>query len=180
MTWLGRDTIKLRYINRWFYVASGYVRNLSIVLIIAIRSALPVERGDYNLGLLKLVLSCVMGVQCGFVIVRISPRCEDRRFKPTDLLSRLFAEANFDRNWYGVLGQTTEGWTDLGLLYEGWMVVERKGQGVRIALERFIGFDDTQQTHTVHGSSSLRGDRPSQDASSHSVKTQDNSMSFDG
>ncbi|DAZ93921.1 TPA: hypothetical protein N0F65_010123 [Lagenidium giganteum] len=157
MTWfvrlgiqLGRFTIKLRYFNRWFYVTSGYVRNLSVVLIVIVRLALPVERGDYNAGFLKLVLSCVMGVVFGFDIVRVSSFFEKSNHKPADLLSRLFAEANFDRNWYGVLGQTMEGWTHLGLLYEGWMVVERKGQGIGLAMERYIGFQDTQQTHTVH------------------------------
>ncbi|DAZ93910.1 TPA: hypothetical protein N0F65_010112 [Lagenidium giganteum] len=157
MTWfvrlgieLGRYTIKLRYFNRWFYAASGYVRNVTIVLIIAVRFALPAERGDYNAGLLKLVVTSVMGIAFGFVIVRFSQYFEDRTHEPSDLLSQLFAEAKFDRNWYGTLAETSEGWTHMGLLCEGWMVVERKGQAIGLAMERYIGFDDTQDTHTVH------------------------------
>ncbi|DAZ99497.1 TPA: hypothetical protein N0F65_001682 [Lagenidium giganteum] len=137
MTWylrlgmeIGRYRIRLKHFNKWFFVTTSYVRNLGVFLVCLVRLAIPVEQGEFDAGVIKLLF-------------------DPKDAPPKDKLSQLFLHAGFDRNWHGVLGQNMHGWSHLGLLYEGWLVVQRDGGGLGMVRSRYLDFAHPASTRTL-------------------------------
>ncbi|DAZ99476.1 TPA: hypothetical protein N0F65_001661 [Lagenidium giganteum] len=147
---LARYRIHLKRFNMWYYMSGSYMRNAILVLIYLVRMSMPLEMNDYNRGVLKLFVSCVLATVLGYLIVRVSPYFEPAHHNPTDELSQLLEDGGFERQWFGVLGQSPSGWCHLGLLYEGWMVVERDGQALGMTCSRYLDFLEPKTTKTKH------------------------------
>ncbi|DBA04954.1 TPA: hypothetical protein N0F65_006956 [Lagenidium giganteum] len=156
MTWfvrlgmeIGRYAIRLRHFNRWFYITSTRVRYTAVVVTWVVRLSIPVKDGDFNMGIWKLIVSCVASLFLGAIMITASKLFETPDFQPRDRLSQLLLRGGFDRNWYGVLGQTTFGWSHVGLLFEGWQVVKRGNGRIGLVHSKFLDLDEASDAKTT-------------------------------
>ncbi|DAZ95608.1 TPA: hypothetical protein N0F65_000091 [Lagenidium giganteum] len=156
MTWfvrlgmeLGRCFLHLEFFDRWFFVTAPRLRYLCPFAIALLRTSMPVKQGDFNRGILKLCTCCVLSLVMGFVLIILTRVLKNEDSTP-DRLSQLFAQAKLNRAWHGTLAQTLDGWTHIGLLYEGWQVVKgRKGAfGLVETKSSFINMKAATETST--------------------------------
>ncbi|GLE02866.1 hypothetical protein PINS_up011730 [Pythium insidiosum] len=125
---LGDGVLHLRYYNWWFDLLTSRVRYAMIAVLAAFRACLHVRGVDYDMGLSKLLASCVVSVVLGFAAV-VASTCFDRdNRRSQDVASRLMLQHGFARNAVGVVAQFGGRWTQSGLVLEGWRALRVDGR----------------------------------------------------
>ncbi|DBA03870.1 TPA: hypothetical protein N0F65_004560 [Lagenidium giganteum] len=125
---LGVKVIHLKHYNWWFSLLTSRIRLATIIIIIFIRLGMPINGVNYNQGLTKFIVSCVVSVVLGFLSVLLSVFFDKENNHSTDRLSRLMVQNRFPRNVHGVIGQLEAGWIHAGMLMEGWRVLKLDGK----------------------------------------------------
>ncbi|KAJ0391793.1 hypothetical protein P43SY_011322 [Pythium insidiosum] len=125
---LGDGVIHLRYYNWWFDLLTSRVRYCLIAVLAVFRACLRVRGVDYDMGLSKLIASCVVSVVLGFGSVVASVWFDRDNRRSQDAASRLMLKHKLARNIVGVVAQFGGQWTQSGLVLEGWRALRVDGR----------------------------------------------------
>ncbi|GLE08824.1 hypothetical protein PINS_up020248 [Pythium insidiosum] len=132
MTWfvkLGFDVcsawVRARRPVDWLHLFR--VRGLALALVLLLRLVTPERLHDDTYVMWRLVLTCVVSLALGAactVVVFLPERpgkvVDADRKENHDAVVAALVKQNLPLNRYGVLGRTSKGWSQTGLIVEGW------------------------------------------------------------
>ncbi|DBA01609.1 TPA: hypothetical protein N0F65_011365 [Lagenidium giganteum] len=125
---LGIYMIHLRHYNWWFRLLIGRVRLAVLAIVALIRWTFPTNNLDYDMGLLKLLVSCLSSFLFGFMTVWMSILSDKEKRRTEDVLGPLMQRQNLARNVHGVASQWNHYWSHAGMIIEGWRLLRVDGK----------------------------------------------------
>ncbi|KAJ0399887.1 hypothetical protein ATCC90586_006502 [Pythium insidiosum] len=163
---LGNLAVHLHHHNWWLNLLSTRLRYGMMLLVAGVRQAFRLHGVDYNMGLAKLIVSCVVSVALG-LLASVASVFFDRESKHSrDRFSRLLTRHRLSRTTHGSVAQLGGVWSQTGLAMEGWRALYASDGTVSALLSPtgdLLPLDSSDGEDEAHpsGAAGVRSRKPS-------------------